>query len=540
MTYKFFTKTLILLMLLSSCNNIKENKKEIKDEITVNLEYELKTIDPTLNSSSYGFIYINHAFEGLLNKDTNNNIIEGVANKWEISKDNLVYTFHLRDNAKWSDDKKVTARDFLYSFRRAVNPKTASPMSYLMEYIKNAKDITKGLKSVESLGVIAADENTLIIELEAPTLYFLDIVASGGIYVPVREDIIELYKDDWTWNPETYIGNGAYKMVERKPDELIAFEINTNYWDYKNQVAKRINFVLMADEYIALNSVRTGDVDFSITAPPIGEIENLIKDGLMAVSDIIGCYYIDVNTKDKALSDKRVRKALSLAIDRNYIVENIVKAGNPAGAFVPYGAPDVNNGDFREIGGDYINLNKEDYSNNVKIAKRLMQEAGYPNGQNFPVLKFLVDSNREIPIFEAVQQMWKEHLGIDTSISQQEWAVFLQTLYTDKNYTIGRSGWTADYNDPMTFLGMFLSYSPQNHALFTNREYDNLLKTAMNTIDQNIRMDSMHKAEAIFMNNDVIIPLYFYATPTLISPKLKGVIYDNLAKHKFSYAYIEE
>ena len=160
-----------------------------------------------------------------------------------------------------------------------------------MEYIKNAKDITKGLKSVESLGVIAADENTLIIELEAPTLYFLDIVASGGIYVPVREDIIELYKDDWTWKAETYIGNGAYKMVERKPDELIAFEINTNYWDYKNQVAKRINFVLMADEYIALNSVRTGDVDFSITAPPIGEIENLIKDGLMAVSDIIGCYY---------------------------------------------------------------------------------------------------------------------------------------------------------------------------------------------------------------------------------------------------------
>ena len=289
----------------------------------------------------------------------------------------------------------------------------------------------------------------------------------------------------------------------------------------------------------AVAGIKEGSLHFSDKIPS-QDIDSLKNEGILQLVKRLGTYYYALNLTNEVLKNPKVRKALSLAIDRNYIVENIVKAGNPAGAFVPYGAPDVNNGDFREIGGDYINLNKEDYSNNVKIAKRLMQEAGYPNGQNFPVLQFLVDSNREIPIFEAVQQMWKEHLGIDTSISQQEWAVFLQTLYTDKNYTIGRSGWTADYNDPMTFLGMFLSYSPQNHALFTNKEYDNLLKTAMNTIDQNMRMDSMHKAEAIFMNNDVIIPLYFYATPTLISPKLKGVIYDNLDKHKFSYAYIEE
>ena len=309
---------LLLTFALFSCSVKKSN-----DIIRVSVGAEPQSIDPSFLSAIDSMIYAIHTFEGLTTKDKNNNIIGGVAKDWEISEDGLTIIFHLRDNAKWSDGKKVTAEDFLYSFRRAVNPETASPMSYLMEYIKNAKDITRGLKPVQSLGVIAADENTLIIELEAPTLYFLDIVASGGAYVPVREDIIETYGDDWTWNPETYIGNGAYKMVERKPDELIAFEINTNYWDYKSQVAKRINFVLMADEYIALNSVRTGDVDFSITAPPIGEIENLIKDGLMAVSDIIGCYYIDVNTKDKALSDKRVRKALSLAIDRNYIIQNI-------------------------------------------------------------------------------------------------------------------------------------------------------------------------------------------------------------------------
>ena len=135
--------------------------------------------------------------------------------------------------------------------------------------------------------------------------------------------------------------------------------------------------------------------------------------------------------------------------------------------------------------------------------------------------------------------MWKEHLNVDSTVSQQEWAVFLQTLYTDKNYVVGRSGWTGDYNDPMTFLGMFLSYSPQNHALFTNKEYDGLLQTAMGTIDQNIRMDAMHKAEKILMDNDVIIPLYYYTTPILINTKLKNVVFDSLGKHRFSYAYME-
>ncbi len=537
MTYKFFTKTLILLMLLSSCNNIKENKKEIKDEITVNLEYELKTIDPTLNSSSYGFIYINHAFEGLLNKDTNNNIIEGVANKWEISKDNLVYTFHLRDNAKWSDGKKVTAGDFLYSFRRAVNPKTASPMSYLMEYIKNAKDITKGLKSVESLGVIAADENTLIIELEAPTLYFLDIVASGGIYVPVREDIIELYKDDWTWKAETYIGNGAYKMVERKPDELIAFEINTNYWDYKNQVAKRINFVLMADEYIALNSVRTGNVDFSITAPPIGEIENLIKDGLMAVSDIIGCYYIDVNTKDKALSDKRVRKALSLAIDRNYIVENIGHGKLIAtGGFVPPVVKGLNKS-FREESGDYIDINN--HAKNIEEAKRLMAEAGYPNGENFPPIEINVGAGFYTTVMEAVQDMWKKNLNVDLRLRTVESKISLP-LREAGNYQMVRASWTGDYNDPLTMLQIMTSDSDFNYGGFSNERYDNLIEYARTSIDAKKRMEALREAEAILFDEVPIIPFIYRTDFLVVSPKLKNYTDEPLGRYKFNYAYIEK
>lgn len=535
MTYKFFITILILLAPLSSCeNNI---NKKIKDEITVNLEYELKTIDPTLNNSSYGFIYINHAFEGLLNKDANNNIVEGVAYKWEISEDKLKYTFHLRDNAKWSDGKKVSAGDFLYSFRRAVDPKTASPMSYLMEYIKNAKDIIRGKKSVESLGVVAVDENTLLIELEVPTLYFLDIVASGGVYVPVREDIIETYGDDWTWNPETYIGNGAYKMVERKPDELIAFEINTNYWDYKSQVAKKINFVLMADEYIALNAVRTGYVDFSITAPPIGEIDNLIKDGLMAVSDIIGCYYIDVNTKDKALSDKRVRKALSLAIDRNYIISNIGHGKLIAtGGFVP---PVVNglNKSFREESGNYIDINN--HAKNVEEAKRLMAEAGYPNGENFPPIELNVGAGFYTTVMEAVQEMWKNSLNVDLRLRTVESKISLP-LRQAGTYQMVRASWTGDYNDPLSMLTIMTSDSDFNYGGFSNERYDSLIEYAKTSTDAEKRMEALREAEAILFDEVPIIPFIYRTDFLVVDNKLKNYIDEPLGRYKFNYAYIEE
>ena len=514
------------------------SKSKNTDAVYVNLGAEPKTIDPALNITLQGSTYVTHLFECLTTKYKDIAIQPGAAESWDISEDGLTYIFHLRTNGKWSDGKPLTASDFVYSWRRAVNPETASEYSYQFEPVKNSMDINAGKLGLDALGIRAIDDYTLEVILEKPTAYYLELTAFPTFY-PVREDIIEQYGNQWTMKPETYIGNGPYVMKERNIDSDIIMVKNTNYWDYSNLVPEKITFVLMDNPTAAVAGIKEVSLHFSDKIPS-QDIDSLKNEGILQLVKRLGTYYYALNLTNEVLKNPKVRKALSLAIDRNYIVENIVKAGNPAGAFVPYGAPDVNNGDFREIGGDYINLNKEDYSNNVKIAKRLMQEAGYPNGQNFPVLQFLVDSNREIPIFEAVLQMWKEHLGIDTSISQQEWAVFLQTLYTDKNYTIGRSGWTADYNDPMTFLGMFLSYSPQNHALFTNKEYDNLLKTAMNTIDQNIRMDSKHKAEATFMDNDVIIPLYFYATPTLISPKLKGVIYDNLAKHKFSYAYIEE
>ncbi|WIH90349.1 peptide ABC transporter substrate-binding protein [Brachyspira pilosicoli] len=540
-TKNFFIKTLfqtffifLTFLLIISCT--KETKK-IKDELTVNLGYELQSIDPAINDETYGFIYINHAFEGLLTKDINGKIVGGSSDKWEISEDKLKYTFHIREDAKWNDGKKLTADDFVYSYRRVVDPKTASPIAYLMYYIKNAKDINIGKKPIDTLGVTAIDENTLTIELENPTLYFEDILASGGCYVPVREDIINKYGDDWTWNPESYIGNGAYKMTERKPDELIAFELNTNYWDYKNQVAKKINFVLIADEYISLNAVRTGDVDFSINAPPIGEIESLIKENLMAVSDIIGVYYLDLNNKDKTLSDKRVRKALSLAIDRNYIVSNIGYGKLIAAeSFV---APVVKGVEksFREESSNFIIANN--YSNNIIEAKKLLAEAGYPNGENFPILEVKVSSGFYTTVLEAIQEMWKNNLNIDVVVRTEESKITLPFRQSGK-YQIARTSWTGDYNDPLTMLQIMTSESDINYSGFSNERYDYLINFATTSTNEKDRMEALKEAEAILFEEMPIIPFIYRTDFLVVNPKLKNYIDDPLGRYRFNYAYIEE
>lgn len=540
-TKNFFIKTLfqtffifLIFLLIISCT--KETKK-IKDELTVNLGYELQSIDPAINDETYGFIYINHAFEGLLTKDINGKIVGGSSDKWEISEDKLKYTFRIREDAKWSDGKKLTADDFVYSYRRVVDPKTASPIAYLMYYIKNAKDINIDKKQIDTLGVTAIDENTLTIELENPTLYFEDILASGGCYVPVREDIINKYGDDWTWNSESYIGNGAYKMTERKPDELIAFELNTNYWDYKNQVAKKINFVLIADEYISLNAVRTGDVDFSINAPPIGEIESLIKENLMAVSDIIGVYYLDLNNKDKTLSDKRVRKALSLAIDRNYIVSNIGHGKLIAAeSFVPPVVKGVEKS-FREESRNFIIANN--YSNNIIEAKRLLAEAGYPNGENFPILEVKVSSGFYTTVLEAIQDMWKNNLNIDVVVRTEESKITLPFRQSGK-YQIARTSWTGDYNDPLTMLQIMTSESDINYSGFSNERYDYLINFATTSTNEKDRMEALKEAEAILFKEMPIIPFIYRTDFLVVNPKLKNYIDDPLGRYRFNYAYIEE
>ncbi|WP_304354145.1 peptide ABC transporter substrate-binding protein [Brachyspira innocens] len=527
---------LVILLMLSSISCSKG--KNENDGIIVNLSVEPKTIDPSLNAQIYGVIYISHVFEGLTVRDRNNKIVPGVAEDWEISADGKTYTFFLRTNSTWSDGKPVVAEDFVYSWQRQVDPKVASEYSYQHEPVKNAMAITRGEMPVDSLGVKALDDHTLVVELEAPTAYFLE-VAAFPTFAPLRKDIIEQYGDSWTLKPETYIGNGPYIMSERNIDENIIMVKNPNYWNADSIVAEKITFVFMQNGAAAVAGIKDGSLHMAYE-PPQQDIPTLLEEGLIQIKPLIATYYYPINVTNEYLKDPRVRKALSLAIDRNYIVENVTKGGQkPASGWVPYAVNDVD-GDFRINGGDLYDVSKEGYSNNVEMAKQLLAEAGYPNGEGFPVIEFKTDPGNHVGIFEAVQQMWKEHLNIDSTITQIDNALLGQTLL-EKNFMIGRLYWSADYSDPMSMMSLFTSYNTQNNGGYSNQRYDELIGEAMSTDDNNIRMKAMHEAEKILIQEDMgAIPIYFFTEPLLVNPKLKDVVYNPLGFHKFFYAYLEK
>ena len=527
-------KNIIMALLIAlsgfsiSCNNNTNS-----DSIVVNMWSEPKTIDPSLNTMKAVNVYIIHAFEGLTKLDSNNNIRGGMAESWDISEDGLKYTFHLRTNAKWSDGKPVTANDFEYSWKRALNPKTASDYSYTMEIIKNAEKINAGLMDYDNLGVKAIDDYTFEVILENPTVYFLDFIADTGIFMPLRKDIIETYGDEWTLKPETYIGNGPYKMTQRLIDDKIVFSINTNYYSKEEQIAKKITFILTSDPNTAIAGLKNGTIHFSALETPALEIENLKSENYIYLNNSLGVYYLELNITNEALKDKRVRQALSLAIDRNYMVSKVIN-GIPAGAFVPAQIKGLN-GTFRNESKDYIDVNN--HKDNVKKAQSLMAEAGYNNGENYPILELKVSPGNFLK-GETIQQMWKENLNITVQLIQEEFTVSIQDLI-EKNYQLSRMGWIADYNDPMAILDVMLSYGGVNHTGFSNANYDRLILTAKKSPDNKVRMDAMRQAESILMEEMPIIPLYYRLDALMISPKLKGAIISSLGKHRFNYCYIE-
>lgn len=520
-----------IALFFNACSN-----KNNDNELLINIGPEPKTLDPAYGETYDVSCYIAHAFEGLTSRDKDDKLIYGVAESWDISQDYITYTFHLRTNAKWSDGKIVTAKDFVYGWRRAVDPKVASSVSYQLNPVKNADKIINGELPIEDLGIKALDDFTLEVKLESPTAYFLDLI-SIPIYSPIREDIVEKYGDSWT--QKEYVGNGPFFVSSHINDDKIIMEKNTNYWNAEDIIPNKIIFVLLDNPNTIISSIENGTLLVG-SNPPLQDIPKLIKEGYVDYVPVLAIYFLSVNVTNQVLKDKRVRKALALAIDRDYIIKNVTKGPEtPAAALVPYSVFDIE-GSFREKGGDYYSLDKEDYESNIKEAKTLLSEAGYPNGKNFPILEYSVESQSSLNIFEAVQSMWKENLNIDSKVNQLEWGVFMKTTRDDKNFEIARSGWMGHYNDPMTFLDTFLSYSPQNTGSYYSKEYEDLIKSALTNGDKISRMKTLHEAEDVLMEDMPFIPIYFYSRVILVRQELKGMMVSSTIPPRFFHAYVEK
>ncbi|MCB2290058.1 peptide ABC transporter substrate-binding protein [Clostridium sp. CS001] len=531
----------------------KVEDKKVPQVITFNLGADPKTIDPALNAAVDGSTVIANAFEGLMRVDEKDMPIPGVAEKYEISPDGLKYTFHLRKEAVWSDGQSVKAGDFEYAWKRALNPDTAAEYAYQLYYLKNGQgynesklpdaNVSKGIKKATAgdVGVKAIDDNTLEVNLEYPTLYFLSLMAFPT-YAPVRKDIVE-GNEKWTLKPETYISNGAFKMTEWKAKDVIVFEKNTKYWDAANIKLDKINYKMLDDQNASLAGFKSGQLDL-IQGPPQQEIPKLVADGTAKIYPSLSTYYFCLNLSPeadkidaaagKALKDPRVRKALSLAIDRKVIVEKVALGGQiPATSFVPTGIPDDKGADF---------TNKQYYTPeaNVEEAKKLLAEAGFADGVGFPNMTIMYNTSQgHQNIAAAVQDMWRTNLGIQVDLRNQEWKVFQKTR-NDKQYLIARHGWSGDYIDPMTFLDLFVTNGGNNDAAYSNAKYDEKIAGAKKEIDPAKRMALLHEAEDILMEDMPIIPIYYYTTVVCQKPTIKDVRISPLGQVYFNKAYVTE
>jgi len=536
---------IMMAVALAACGAKPAQKTASGLDLKLNFASEPQTIDPALNSAVDGAVMINHMFEGLYKwvDDGNGNakLALGQAESVEANEDKTVYTFKLRADAKWSDGKAVTAGDFVYAWQRLVDPVTAADYNYMADVLLNANEIMDGTAGKETLGVKAIDEKTLEVTLHTACPYFEEILAFPAL-MPVRQDMIEQAGDQWTFDTATYIGNGPYKMESWEHNASIKLVPSETYYDYAKLGPDSITFALMDDTNAIYAAYRSGELNF-IEDVPIAEISGLVDSGELNVDPYVGTYYICFQTQKAPFDDARVRKAFSLAIDRNYIVEQITQTGQvPAGAFVPFGIYDAQGNagdDFRTVGKNYIDVSKEAYAANCEEARKLLADAGYEGGAGFPVVDYLYNtSENHKAIGEALQQMWQTELGITVNLVNQEWNTFLQTR-KDGNYSIARNGWISDYNDPMSFLDMWLTGGGNNDAHWSNAEYDALIKQAKSTSDVAERMECMHKAEDILMGQESVHgPIYFYTNKHL-NKGYKGMYYTPLGYYFFAYCTAE-
>ncbi|NMC57195.1 MAG: peptide ABC transporter substrate-binding protein [Eubacteriaceae bacterium] len=456
---------------------------------------------------------------------------------YSVSSDGKVYTFTLRDDAKWSDGKAVTAADFVYSWQRLINPETMANYGYILEPVQNAMAIMYGEKAPSELGVKAIDEKTFQVTLEEPCSYFLDICAFPSTF-PVRGDIIEANGDQWTFNASTYIGNGPYKMADWKHNSYIQLTKNENYYDYAKLGPASIKFTLMDDSNAMLAAYNSGELNF-IQSVPVGEIKTLINDKKLTLAKSLSTYAILFNNASAPFDNAKVRDAFLLTIDRNYITDTVLGTEQtPASAFVPYGIFDTKGTkgkDFRTVGGDYYSVAAADYKSNCDKARALLKDAGYEGGKGFPVVEYMyVSSSENKAIAEALQNMWQTELGVTVKLVNQEGSVYGEALYTGA-YQIAPFYWAPDYNDPISFLDIWVTDGMNNVAAYSNTAYDSLIQQVKDSSKTSQRMSLMHQAEKILIDDAVIAPVYFYTQPYMLNSNIKGMYYSPMGYFFFTY-----
>ncbi|EAM7540230.1 peptide ABC transporter substrate-binding protein [Salmonella enterica subsp. enterica serovar Newport] len=485
----------------------------VKQELVRQISDEPASLDPAKVVGLPEMQVIRDLFEGLVNQSEKGDIIPGVATQWK-SDDNRTWTFNLRDNAQWADGSPVTAQDFVYSWRRLVDPDTISPISWFatLAGITNAQAIIEGKLAPEQLGVSAINAHTLLIQLDRPLPWFPDLTVNFAFY-PVQKANVESGKD-WT-KPGKLIGNGAYVLKEHVVNEKVVVVPNTHYWDNAKTVLQKVTFLPINQETAATKRFLAGDIDITESFPKV-MYKKLLRDipGQVFTPQQLGTYYYAFNTQKGPTADRRVRQALSMTIDRHLIAEKVLGTGEkPAWHFTP----DITTG-FTPEPSPFEQMSQAALNDK---ARKLLQEAGYgpQKSLKLTLLYNTSETNRKIAI--AVSSMWKKNLGVEVNLENQEWKTYIDSRHTGK-FDVIRASWFGDYNEPSTFLSLLTSIHTGNLSRFNNPDYDEVMKQAAMEKDAKARNADYNIAERILREQAPIAPIFQHTNGRLIKPWVKG------------------
>ncbi len=506
--------------------------------LSVQVGPDPETIDPALNSAVDGGNMLLHSFECLLALDENGQLVPGQAESWETSEDGLTWTFHLRDGLKWSDGSDLTANDFVYSWKRVCDPMVAAP--YAETVLSMVEGYDKAIEGdLDALQVVAQDDNTLVVTLSNPCSYFGSLAAFATLS-PVQEATVTANGDAWATSAATYISNGPFYVSEWVPGSYIMMTKNPYYWNADAIKLDGIKWNLIEDSNASYSAYQTGEV-LMIKDVPTEEIPSLKNSADFHVDPIIGTYYLSLNLERDAFKDARVRKALSLAIDRDYVANTLMQGTySPADNFMGPGWIDTDGTQFKDNangGQSYIDVNN--YEADLEEAKQLLADAGYPDGEGFPSISYTTnDAGYHKVVAEYLQQAWAQ-LGIDLQVDIVEWASFTP-MRRNGDFDIARNGWVGDYTDPSNMLELFYSTNGNNDGKFNNADFDAAIDLSRTTLDSAERSKALHTAEDILMEETGCIPIAYYNDFWLQSEKITGSWHSPNGFWYFMYADITE
>lgn len=486
----------------------------------------IPTLDPQMMEEIGGFSFARDLFEGLLSQDAKGNLVPGVAESWSANETNDVYTFNLRKNAKWSNGDPVTAHDFVYAWQRSVDPALGSPYSWYVDLmsIENASAVLSGEIDKSELGVRAVDDYTFEVRLTAPLPYFASMTVLATVF-PVHKATVEAHGAEWT-RPENMVSNGAYVLKEWVLKERTVRERNPMYWNNDATIIERVETQVINDENIAFTRYLAGELD--ITAVPSGQFIRLKKErpGETLSLPYLGSYYYSFNMSDsgpEAFNDVRVRQALSYAVDRNVITDNILQGGQrPA-----YNVTPAATAGFVDPKTNYAAWTQEERD---AKARELLAAAGYSadNPLEFDLLYNTSETHKKIAT--AISAMWEQKLGVKAIPTNMEWKTMLETG-RNKNFDMIRYAWIGDYNEASTFLDLHRTGGAQNWASFSNAEVDALLDEAKTSKDPNA---AYTKIEQILAAEMPVVPIYHYTSVMMKNPALKGWPIENVQQNWYA------